>query len=101
MPKTYIPKLNPHFFRKGKKTNAYYFSIGKRYCPKCKTIKSPSEFYKMKGNKQGLAALCKICQKTRQGRDLKKFGSQPIKMYQKMRSGTFTDNFIQATLLPK
>tara|TARA_Y100000294_G_C8521285_1_gene323001 strand:- start:625 stop:1236 length:612 start_codon:yes stop_codon:yes gene_type:complete len=88
MPKTYIRKLNPYFFRKGKKTNAYYFSIGKRYCLKCKTIKSPSEFYKRKGNKQGLTSQCKICQKARQDLDLKKFGSQPIKMYQKMKFGT-------------
>ena len=61
MPKTYIPKLNPHFFRKGKKTNAYYFSIGKRYCSKCKTVKSLSEFYISKANKQGRVSRCKSC----------------------------------------
>jgi len=98
MPKTYISKLNPHFYRKGKKTNAYYFSIDKRYCSKCKTVKSLSELYKSKANTQGRVSHCKSCmlanynpstvRQTRQKNEWKGYEPQPKKIYQSLKNMT-------------
>jgi len=92
-----------YFYRKGNKTNAYYFTVGKRHCRKCKEIKSLSEFWKEKSRSQGYSPTCKNCSKARQRSEWKRFGMQPVRMYQRLQQLTLGSrskkNYVQHKLL--
>jgi len=50
--------------REEKIANQGYIKVDKKFCPKCKKEKKPSEFGINKGSKDGLAYYCKNCMKT-------------------------------------
>ena len=65
-------------------TNLKLFQEGKRRCRICKVIKLLNEFWKDKSKPQGYGALCKECDKKRQRNEWKRFGSQPVRMFQRL-----------------
>ena len=58
---------------------------GKRKCKSCQQILNISNFWKDKRNQGGLDTRCKDCCKARQRSEWKRFGSQPIRTYQKLQ----------------
>lgn len=70
------------------KRNDQLFDQGKRHCKICKEIKILNDFWKDKNRRNGYDAACKKCTKKRQRGEWKRFGSQPIRMYQRLQQST-------------
>lgn len=70
------------------KINDKLFSEGKIICIKCKKIKNISNFWKDRTRRHGYDKACKECTKKRQRNEWRRFGSQPIRMYQRLQQNT-------------